>query len=191
MSPSDLTAYAHRVAGDVLLLVSVLSLVTAHGTLRWQAPPSHPDLLGLWVPLPGVEEDCQELGVTDTSATFVVVRFTGATVAGKEVEWWVLLQVRDGVTGPTFTAAQFSGAISTTVTRRLESFLPPTLLLLCSLRLWAQIPWLGRQSSIVCILCCSQVLPLLCVPVHLHLGIQMCGTFLHPGELNAGNFFEF
>ena len=87
----------------------------------------------MWVPLPGVEEDCQELGVTDTSATFVVVRFTGATVAGKEVEWWVLLQVRDGVTGPTFTAAQFSGAISTTVTRRLESFLPPTLLLLCSL----------------------------------------------------------
>ena len=62
MSPSDLIAYAYRVAGDLLLLVSVLSLVTVQGTLRWQAPPSHPDLLGLWVPLPWVEEDCQGLG---------------------------------------------------------------------------------------------------------------------------------
>lgn len=131
--------------------------------------------------LPGVR-------IMDTSATSLVVRFTGATVAGKEVEWWVLLQVRDGVTGPAFTAAQFSGAISTTVTRRLESFLPPPLLLLCSLRLWAQIPGLGRQSSIAGILCCSQVLPPLCVPVHLHLGVQMCGTLLHPGVLNRGNF---
>lgn len=190
MSPSDLIAYAYRVAGDLLLLVSVLSLVTVPRTLRWQAPPSHPDLLGLWVLLPGVK-DCQELGVTDTSATSVVVKFTGTTMAGKELEWWVLLQVRDGVTDPTFTAAQVSGAISTTFLRRLESFLPPPLLLLCSQRPWAWIPWLGRQSSIACILCCSRFLPLLCVPVHLHLGVQMCGTLLHPGVLNRGNFFEF
>ena len=87
----------------------------------------------MWIQLPRVEEDCRELGITDTSATSVVVRLTGATVAGKELGVWVLLSSGRGVgSQATLTAAQFSAALSTTVTRRLESFLPPPLLLLFS-----------------------------------------------------------
>ena len=66
----------------------------------------------MWIQLPRVEEDCRELGITDTSATSVVVRLSGATVAGKElgVVGASFFRERSGFTGHTHCCPVLCGS---------------------------------------------------------------------------------
>ena len=55
---------------------------------------------------------------------------------------------------------------------------------MCSLGLWAQLPWPESWAAV------PSVLPPLCVPVHPPLNVQICGNLWHPSGLSRGTFVE-